>query len=83
MPMDAAFQTSGSPDAATVRVRPISISGTASGHDTRHVHTAGISVSTAPLDGDLPSSESQGMLSPTLGHEDGLIDGNAKPSCMR
>ena len=82
-PTDLQFHTSGRPDAATVSVRPISISGTASGHFTRHLHGYGIADRTDGESGRPPRSESQGIAVPTAGQFARSIEGNANPSCMR
>ena len=71
------------PDAATVSVRPISISGTFSGHVTRHVHGCGLAERAAEDVGEPPRSESHGTAAPILGQFARSRAGNAKPSCMR
>ena len=79
--IDLAFQTSGRPEAATVSVRPISISTGFSGHEQRQSQAAGLFASGSP-EGDAPRSESHGTGSPTAGHSSRSSDGNAKPSCI-
>ena len=80
-PIDLAFHTSGSPEAATVSVRPISISGGFSGHETRQSHRAGLAAFGSES-GSPPRSESHGTASPAAGHSSAGIDGNAKPACI-